>query len=95
MLHQIILPDKLTSIGARAFDKCESLIKIVLPAGVESLGLGAFGNCKNLEEIHISGVISAIEMLAFEGCPKLTIYAPAGSNAEQYAKVNNIPFVAE
>ena len=95
MLHQIILPDKLTSIGARAFDKCESLIKIVLPAGVESLGLGAFGNCKNLEEIHISGVISAIEMLAFEGCPKLTIYAPAGSNAEQYAKENNIPFVAE
>jgi hypothetical protein len=29
------------------------------------------------------------------GCRKLTIYAPAGSYAEQYAKENNIPFVAE
>ena len=32
---------------------------------------------------------------AFAGCGSLTIHAPAGSYAEQYAKENNIPFVAE
>ena len=29
---------------------------------------------------------------AFDGCQKLTIYAPAGSKAEEYAKEKNIPF---
>ncbi len=32
---------------------------------------------------------------AFKDCHKLTIHAPAGSYAEQYAKENNIPYVAE
>ena len=32
---------------------------------------------------------------AFVDCPNLTIHAPAGSYAEQYAKENHIPFVAE
>jgi len=29
---------------------------------------------------------------AFDDCQKLTIYAPAGSKAEEYAKEKNIPF---
>ena len=32
---------------------------------------------------------------AFDGCPYLTIHAPAGSYAEQYAKEHGIPFEAE
>ena len=32
---------------------------------------------------------------AFAKCTKLTIHAPAGSYAEQYAKENNIPFAVE
>jgi len=32
--------------------------------------------------------------LAFSGCKKLTIHAPAGSAAEQYAKKYKIPFKA-
>jgi hypothetical protein len=31
----------------------------------------------------------------FEDSPKLTIYAPAGSYAEQFAKENKIPFATE
>ena len=32
---------------------------------------------------------------AFSGCKALTIHAPAGSYAEQFAKEYSIPFVAE
>ena len=36
-----------------------------------------------------------IDYSAFYNCPNLTIHAPAGSYAEQYARDNTIPFVAE
>lgn len=36
--------------------------------------------------------MTEIDKRAFDGCPNLTIHAPAGSYAEQYAKKNNIPF---
>ena len=32
---------------------------------------------------------------AFKYCKNLTIHAPAGSHAEQYAKKHNIPFIPE
>jgi hypothetical protein len=38
--------------------------------------------------------VATIGDYVFEECP-VSIYAPAGSYAETYAKENNIPFVAE
>jgi hypothetical protein len=54
-----------------------------------------FDGCTNLTSITISGAVTYIGGSAFEDCPKLTIHGPAGSYAEQYAKKNKIPFVAE
>jgi hypothetical protein len=46
-------------------------------------------------QVHLPGSVSNIAKDAFEGCTNCTIHAPAGSYSEQYAKENNIPFVAE
>lgn len=70
--------------------------------GVREIGRYTFLGCTKLEELHLPATVSSIGQNAFRGqwteaynCKKMTIYAPAGSYAETYAKENNIPFVAE
>ena len=45
-------------------------------------------------DVTIPEGVKEIESSAFYGCKKLTIHAPAGSAAEQYAKKYKIPFKA-
>lgn len=42
----------------------------------------------------IPASVTEIQDWAFQNCESLTIYAPAGSYAEQYARENNIKFEA-
>ena len=72
----------------------------MIPNGVTSIGTAAFKHCGNMKKIKIPESVIAIKKYysgehAFSESPDLTIHAPAGSYAEQYAKENNIPFVAE
>lgn len=45
-------------------------------------------------DVTIPEGVTEIGRHAFYGCKKLTIHAPAGSAAEQYAKKYKIPFKA-
>ena len=45
-------------------------------------------------DVVIPEGVTSIGKRAFYSCPKLTIYAAAGSVAEQYAKKNSISFEA-
>ncbi len=98
-LKEVKLSDALKEIPYAAFSSCTSLEKITLPNGLERICMLAFFECTNLKEIHIPATVTEIDNgegdPVFDGCDKLTIYAPSGSYAEQYAKENNIPFVAE
>ena len=98
-LQNLTLSENLKEIQTGAFISCTSLKKVIIPDGVKIIEESAFGGCTSLEEIHISASVTEIEGVnqsgAFTDCSKLTIYAPAGSYAEQYAKDNGIPFVAE
>jgi len=48
-LTRLILPDKLTSIGARAFYGCRNLAgSLIIPEGVIDVQVGAFCGCKSL-----------------------------------------------
>lgn len=91
----VTIPDCVTSIGDGAFRGCKNLTSITIPDGVTSIGYSAFDGCENLTSITIPDSVTSIGNWAFDGCENLTIHAPAGSYAEQYAKENNIPFVAE
>ena len=94
-LSSVTLSESLLELGNQAFDGCSSLKEIHLPNNLKTIGSWAFENCSSLEKVTIPRSVTSIGRGTFNGCPKLTIYAPAGSYAEQYAKENNIPFVAE
>lgn len=45
-------------------------------------------------DVTIPAGVTVIGYKAFADCPNLTLHAPSGSYAEQYAKENNIRFEA-
>ena len=91
----VVIPEGVTGIGNSAFEECEKLKSITIPDSVKTIGYEAFSGCQNLTSITIPANVRRIEYGVFWGCKNLTIHAPAGSCAEQYAKENNIPFIAE
>lgn len=93
-LTSVEIPNSVTEIGENAFTKCKSLQKVKLGTGITTIPSCCFSNCTNLKKVEIPASVTAMDHLAFKNCNKLTIYAPAGSYAEQYAKENNIQFEA-
>ena len=91
-LREIALPKNLERLGRSAFYGCESLRSITIPEHVTAIEDTAFRVCRNLQTIFLPEGVTSISQNAFEVCPNLTIHAPAGSYAEQYAKEHNIPF---
>ena len=75
----VVVPEGVTSIGAKAFYGCSSLASISLPAGVTSIGTWAFKQCSSLVSIELPAGLTSIGYKAFEGCSSLaSIELPAG-----------------
>lgn len=89
------IPKGVTAIHVGTFYGCSSLTSIVIPEGVTRIGQKAFADCTSLKDAFIPQSVTEIDFLAFAGCPHLTIHAPAGSRAEEFAKENRLPFEAE
>ena len=71
-LISIYIPDSVTSIGERAFSRCESLTSIHIPDSVTSIEDEAFSLCTSLASIHIPDSVTSIGNSAFSGCTYLT-----------------------
>ena len=70
-----------------------SISEITIPEGYTSLDYYAFNGCESLYSVTLPASLTEIGEDAFCGCSEdLTIHAPKGSYAEQYAKENDIPF---
>jgi hypothetical protein len=100
-LQSVTIPGGIKEICYGAFDGCENLRSFTIPEGVASIGYQAFHNCVNLTSVTIPASVTAIDKSAFTYNPGrlglfimkgLTIHAPAGSFAEQYARENDIKF---
>ena len=68
---------------------------MALPDGLTKIGDEAFSGCTGLTSVTIPAGVKKIDWSVFRDCPNLTIHAPAGSYAEEFAKKNNIRFEAE
>ena len=94
-IKRVVIPETVKEIGACAFSNCQSLIEMSVPRLVKRINASTFNGCSHLERISLTKSVKKILGFPFYQCPNLSIHAPAGSYAEQYAKENNIPFVAE
>ena len=94
--EKIVLPDGVEEIRSGAFF-CVENTEIYIPGTVKELPEGCFIAARNIT-LHLTAAIRRLpdELEYDSGEPAFkAIHAPAGSYAEQYAKENNIPFVAE
>ena len=88
----------ITAVREQAFKDCYLLAEVSLAEGVESIGKEAFANCSKLEKITLPKSLpdAGIDTTAFENITGIvTIYAPAGSGAIDYATRKNIAYVAQ
>ena len=70
-LKEVILPESMTKIGARAFGGCEKLVQIGLNNGITQIGEFAFSSCKGLKGISLPGSIQKLDKGAFYDCENL------------------------
>lgn len=68
---------------------------VVISDGIKSIGARAFQGCIYLTDILIPQSVTMIGADAFLDCHKVTIHAPLGSCAEQYAGEYSLRFEAE
>ena len=70
-ITSIIIPDSVTTIGARAFYGCESLTRVVFRTELSqlvSIGEYAFSGCLALEFLSLGLNVEYIDAYAFENC---------------------------
>ena len=67
-LEEVILPESLEVLEARAFMDC-GIRRITIPETVKRIESTAFGGCKSLKEVYILGDNTTIEAGAFYRCP--------------------------
>ena len=90
----VVIPSVVKRIGRQSMKYSSILQSMVVPDGVTTIEAFAFMNCSsNFETIELPGSITSIQANAFSLCKKLTITAPKGSYAIEYAKESNIPFI--
>lgn len=70
-LETILLPQKVTEIGASAFSECTNLSSITIPNSVLSIGFNCFFNCISLQNIILPNSLNTISESAFYNCTQL------------------------
>ena len=101
-LKELTIPGSVKVLGQNLFDGCTSLETVKIEEGVRELSYGMFYNCSNLKDIYIPSTVEKIDKKSLnrngwyvDPFLEVTIHAPSGSYAEQYAKENEIKFVVE
>lgn len=87
-------PSNINIIPERVFANT-NLIEFSVPETVTKIEAEAFDYCNNLKKITIPKSVKYIGNNAFGDSPNVVIYGERDSQAEQYAYINNIPFVSD
>lgn len=67
----VTIPQKVTSIGKKAFYDCKNLTTLVLGEDIQTIGNYAFECCTSLTGVTIPQSVTSIGYSAFEGCTNL------------------------
>lgn len=96
-LTGVTIPEGVTRIGAAAFASCGSLQSVSLLESVAKIDEFAFCECASLRSMTVPESVAEIGEKSFHsffGGKTVTIHAPAGSFAEEYAQRHWIKFEA-
>lgn len=97
--EELTIPGNVLTIGKQAFAANSVLKTVYIQDGVETIGSKAFQKCSALEEIHIPASVTSFgedgSGKIVDSADGITIYAPSGSAAEEYANSKGFNFVAE
>ncbi len=91
-VKKITIKDGVTAIPDYAFEYCNGVTEVVIPDSVKNIGAGSFYQCSNLKTVTIPASVALIGVDAFTASSELTIYAPADTAAEIYARAAEIAF---
>ncbi|HNW87826.1 MAG TPA: leucine-rich repeat domain-containing protein [Candidatus Limiplasma sp.] len=91
-LTSLVIPSTVTSIGLGAFQGCNQLTEVTIPEGITALADNLLCDCTSLTRLTLPASVLAIGDLTLPENPALTLVAPEGSFAQQYAKEHNIAF---
>ncbi len=91
-LSHVVIPKSVRAIRKGAFEGCKRLSQVTIPEGVRVINSEAFKDCAALSQVYIPKSVRAIFGDTFQGCIGLTIHAPTGSYAEEYAGCLGIEF---
>jgi uncharacterized repeat protein (TIGR03803 family) len=91
-LTLVKLPESLTSIGNRAFQKCIGLKTIVFPSSCSSIGADSFRSCSGFTTVSIPSTLTLIGDRAFSGCSGL-IDVDNGNSS--YSSIDGVLFNKE
>ena len=71
-IENVVIGERVTSIGKYAFYQCSSLTSITIPNSVTTIGEWAFRECSSLTSIAIPNSVTTIGEYAFSYCSSLT-----------------------
>lgn len=72
LITDLVIPNSVTSIAARAFTHCTALTSATIPDSVTSIGTSAFSGCAGLTSVTIPDSVTSIGSSAFYNCTGLT-----------------------
>lgn len=84
-IEAVEIPGSVEEIGNGAFWSCAGLKYINVAEGLKTIGDTAFWSCPSLKDVNLPNSVSKIYDASFANCSEVTIHAPEGSYAEEYA----------
>ncbi|MDR0320006.1 MAG: leucine-rich repeat domain-containing protein [Treponema sp.] len=93
-----IVPSSVTSIGDRAFFRCDSLTSMSIPSHVTSIGDGAFAGCRSLASITVDSrnpAYTSIDDVLFDKAIRTIIAYPVGKDSRTYTIPSSITTIGE
>lgn len=93
-LRSVTVPEGVKALGNHTFYGCAALRRADLPQTLTAIGFGCFEGCGSLERLTLPAGLEPGDRSPFQKCLRLTLYAPAGSPVEAWAKKEGIPFEA-
>ena len=101
ILHNVLLPDSVESIGQNAFSRQSELTTLNIPKSTKIINSSAFMMCEKLKNIELPDGLRVIGSWAFAGCEALgSIVIPAsvtfiGANAFKDCNLQSVTFLGD